>query len=83
LLQAGRFVVTTPVGGIPDIYEGHAGFGIMVAPDDPRAFADALEAGLKTVAANAVDQLAMRDHYARNFDMNAAHQGWVKALGLS
>jgi glycosyltransferase involved in cell wall biosynthesis len=82
LLQAGRFVVTTPVGGIPDIYEGHAGFGIMVAPDDVKAFVDALESALKKVAANAVDQTAMRDHYARNFDMHAAHEGWMKALDL-
>ena len=83
LLQAGRFVVTTPVGGIPDIYAGHGEFGAMVAPDDPRAFVEALEAGLRKVAANAVDQSAMRDHYARNFDMNAAHRGWMKALGLA
>jgi glycosyltransferase involved in cell wall biosynthesis len=82
LLQAGRFVVTTPVGGIPDIYEGHAEFGIMVAPDDRQAFVEALEAGLAKVAANGVDQSAMREHYHRNFDMNAAHLGWMRALRL-
>jgi len=82
LLQAGRFVVTSAVGGIPDIYEGHAEFGIMVAPDDRRAFVDALEAGLAKVAAQGVDQSAMREHYARNFDMDAAHRGWMRALRL-
>ena len=82
LLQAGRFVVTSPVGGIPDIYEGHPGFGVMVAPDDPQAFVDALQAGLAKVAANGVDQRAMREHYARNFDMSAAHRDWMGALRL-
>lgn len=82
LLQAGRFVVTSPVGGIPDIYEGHSDFGIMVPPDDKQAFVDALEAGLARVAANGVDPSAMREHYIRNFDMNAAHQGWMRALRL-
>jgi hypothetical protein len=43
---------------------------------------DALEAGLAKVAANGVDQSAMREHYARNFDMDAAHRGWMRALRL-
>jgi glycosyltransferase involved in cell wall biosynthesis len=82
LLQAGRFVVTSTVGGIPDIYDGHPDLGLMVSPGDKQAFVDALEAGLAKVAANSVDQAAMREHYTRNFDMNAAHQGWMRALRL-
>jgi glycosyltransferase involved in cell wall biosynthesis len=82
LLQAGRFVVTSPVGGIPDIYDGHSEFGIMAPPDDRGAFVDALEAGLARVAAQGVDQAAMREHYVRNFDMDAAHRGWMRALRL-
>ena len=55
---------------------------LLVAPDDRQAFVDALEAGLAKVAAHGVDQSAMREHYARNFDMDAAHRGWMRALRL-
>jgi hypothetical protein len=54
----------------------------MVSPDDRRAFVDALEAGLARVAANRIEQDAMRTHYTRNFDMEAAHRGWLRALRL-
>jgi glycosyltransferase involved in cell wall biosynthesis len=41
LLQAGRFVVTSPVGGIPDIYAGCPEIGTLVDAADPEAIAAA------------------------------------------
>jgi glycosyltransferase involved in cell wall biosynthesis len=82
LLQAGRYVVTSPVGGIPDIYEGRPDLGIMVDPDSSLEFVAALEASLRKVASGAVDQLAMRAHYEKNFNMAAAHRAWTRALGI-
>ena len=82
LLQAGRYVVTAPVGGIPDIYESRPDLGMMVDPGNPRAFVDALEEALQKVASNTVDQAAMRAHYEKYFNMAAAHRAWTRALGI-
>ena len=41
-MAAGKPVVASAVGGVPDILEG-GGIGIMVTPGDPRALAAALE----------------------------------------
>jgi glycosyltransferase involved in cell wall biosynthesis len=42
-MAAGRAVVSTNVGGIPDVIE-HGATGLLVPPEDPAAFADALDA---------------------------------------
>src|SRR5260221_7579864 len=83
LLQAGRYVVTSAVGGIPDIYEGRPDLGIMVDPDNVREFVAALDLALQKVASGAVDQEAMRAHYEKYFNMAAAHRAWKQALGLT
>jgi glycosyltransferase involved in cell wall biosynthesis len=80
LLQAGRYVVTSSVGGIPDIYEGHPGFGLMVNPEDPDDMVRGLQAALGKIASGEADSSGMRAHYDRNFNMAAAHRAWTRAL---
>jgi len=82
LLQAGRYVVTSPVGGIPDIYEGRRDLGLMIDPRRPDDFVAALEEALQKVASGQIDQGAMRAHYEKNFNMAAAHRAWLSALGM-
>jgi glycosyltransferase involved in cell wall biosynthesis len=82
LLQAGRYVVTAPVGGIPDIYEGRPDLGLMVAPDDPYRIAAAFEEGLRRVATGQVNQAALRAHYDKYFSMAPAHRAFMQALDL-
>src|SRR5262249_17649061 len=82
LLQAGRYVVTSPVGGIPDIYEGHRDIGLMVSPNDPREIADGLEEALRKVASGEIDPIAIRTRYDEEFNMAAAHRDWRRALDL-
>lgn len=81
LLQAGRYVVTSPVGGIPDLYADHPEYGMMVEPHDPRAIANALDDALERIRTGRVDQIGMRKYYERNFGMAAAHRAWLRALG--
>ena len=81
LLQAGRYVVTSPVGGIPDLYADHPEYGMMVEPHDPRAIANALDDALERIRTGRVDQTGMRAFYDRNFGMAAAHRAWLRALG--
>ncbi len=83
LLQAGRYVVASPVGGIPDIYDGHPEAGMLVNAEDPDRIADTLGGALRKVKAGKVDPTAIRERYHREFDMAAVHDDWVKALGTA
>jgi len=83
LLQAGRYVVTSPVGGIPDIYEGRPAIGELVPAGDPRNIADAFERALTRIAQGAVDPAAIRAVYEREFREPVAHRQWLDALDLA
>jgi glycosyltransferase involved in cell wall biosynthesis len=80
LLQAGRYVVASPVGGIPDIYDGHPEAGLLVGADDPAAIAGTLRTALRKIQANDVDPAAIRTRYHEEFDVTAAHDDWLQAL---
>jgi glycosyltransferase involved in cell wall biosynthesis len=82
LLQAGRFVVTSPVGGIPDIYAGRPEIGELVPPDDPPLIADAFDRALGRIARGAIDPAAIRAVYEAEFREPVAHRQWLSALGL-
>ncbi len=82
LLQAGRYVVASPVGGIPDIYDGHPEAGLLVDPDDPQAIATALDNSLTRIAAGHIDPRDIRARYQSEFDLQTAHAGWQSALSL-
>jgi glycosyltransferase involved in cell wall biosynthesis len=80
LLQAGRYVVASPVGGIPDIYEGHPEAGILVDPDDPAAITRGLETAIMRLRESVVDPTSIRRRYAEEFDIHAAHKDWQSAM---
>jgi glycosyltransferase involved in cell wall biosynthesis len=80
LLQAGRYVVAAPVGGIPDIYEGHPEAGLLVDPDDPGAIASALRTAITKVKQGTVDPATVRQRYVGEFDLGTAHMEWQHAL---
>lgn len=82
LLQAGRFVVTSPVGGIPDVYAGRPEIGDLVAPGDPALIADAFERALARLAAGAIDGARIRAVYEAEFHEDVAHRQWLAALRL-
>jgi glycosyltransferase involved in cell wall biosynthesis len=83
LLQAGRYVVTSPVGGIPDIYEGRPGIGELVPHDDPAMIADAFDRALNQISRGAIDPAAIRAVYDQEFCEPVAHLQWLDALDLS
>ncbi|MCS3685486.1 glycosyltransferase [Salinibacter ruber] len=80
LLQAGRYVVASPVGGIPDIYEGHPEAGLLVEPDDPSAISDTLETSIERLRSDQIEPEAIRNRYLDEFDMAAAHADWKTTL---
>lgn len=83
LLQAGRFVVTSPVGGIPDIYEGRPEIGTLVPAADPAAIAAALEVAVERLLAGTIDPASIRSVYESHFTNDVAHRQWLQALGLA
>ena len=83
LLQAGRYVVAAPVGGIPDLYAGHPEAGLLVDPDDPGAIGNAIQEALQQIAAGNVNPRTVRSRYAGSFDLEVAHYQWTDALELS
>jgi glycosyltransferase involved in cell wall biosynthesis len=83
LLQAGRFVVASPVGGIPDIYDGYPEVGLLVSPDSPNEIAVAIEKAIEKAGAGGIDELAIRSRYHESFDITAAAAAWMRALQLT
>lgn len=83
LLQAGRFVVTSPVGGIPDIYGGRPDIGDLVPANSPAMIADALAQGLARIVAGEIDPEAIRAVYDEEFSDSIAQRQWLSALDLA
>jgi glycosyltransferase involved in cell wall biosynthesis len=80
LLQAGRFVVASAVGGIPDIYEEFPEAGLLIEETTKSSIRRILKQALQKVREKQVSPEAIRGRYENTFDMKAAHRDWIKAL---
>lgn len=82
-MAAGRPVVATRVGGIPDLVE-HENTGLLVSPGDPAALAAAVESLLKNPARAAECGAAARERWKRYFSpepfFNATAKVYHEAL---
>jgi glycosyltransferase involved in cell wall biosynthesis len=83
LLQAGRYCVAAPVGGIPDIYNGHPEAGRLVDAGSPEPIAEALLDTVDRVRRGGIDVDRVRARYFDGLDMEAAHEDWMRALQLT
>lgn len=82
LLQAGRFVVTSPVGGIPDIYNGRPEIGTMVPASDIEAIALALDDAISRIIVGNIEPGRIRSVYEMHFSEAVAHAQWLEAVAL-
>jgi glycosyltransferase involved in cell wall biosynthesis len=80
LLQAGRYVVASPVGGIPDIYAGRPEAGLLVNPNEVSAITNALRKATRNVESGDINPSEIRARYHEEFDMKKAHRSWKGAL---
>jgi glycosyltransferase involved in cell wall biosynthesis len=81
LMQAGRYVVASDVGGIPDLYDGHSDAGLLIRDqEEPSEIAAALREGLRRVKEGEVESEEIRKRYDNEFDMEAAHADWNSVL---
>ncbi|MGB3797322.1 MAG: glycosyltransferase family 4 protein [Alteraurantiacibacter sp.] len=82
LMQAGRYVVASPVGGIPDLYEGHREAGALVDFQSPADIASALEQAARLIEQGGIDVKQIRRRYLDEFTGDHAHRQFLDALGL-
>jgi glycosyltransferase involved in cell wall biosynthesis len=76
LVQAGRLVVASSVGGIPDLYDGHPEAGILVDPNSVESIAVGLKKAVDRSRDGQIAPELIRDRYVGNFDMKSAHAEW-------
>jgi glycosyltransferase involved in cell wall biosynthesis len=81
LMQAGRFCVAAPVGGIPDLYKGFPEVGLLVSPDNLSELSQGMLTALERVANGAISGDTIRDRYFDGFDMASAHRAWSSIFG--
>lgn len=80
LLQAGRYVVASRVGGIPDIYEGRPEIGTLVSDQSEASIYRGLRNAIDQVQEGNVDPVRIRERYHEEFDMDAAHSSWTDVI---
>jgi len=82
-MQAGRFVLASAVGGIPDLYADHPEAGMLLNSQDSFTIAKGLRAIIEKLERGDVTTNGPRSVYDAGFAMNRAHDAWSEALGLS
>lgn len=80
IMQAGRFCVASPVGGIPDLYEGFPDIGLLVSPDNLSELSQGIIKALEQVASGLVSAEKIRDRYFDGFDIKSAHKAWESVI---
>lgn len=80
LLQAGRYVVASRVGGIPDIYENHPDVGHLIDGKGEESIFRALKEALQRVQRGQVDPAVVRNRYQGEFDMETVHSSWEQVI---
>jgi glycosyltransferase involved in cell wall biosynthesis len=82
-MQAGRFCIAAPVGGIPDLYQGFPEVGLLVSPDNPSELSQGMLTALERVASELISGETIRDRYFDGFDMASAHQAWTSVIKVN
>lgn len=86
MLQAGRYCITSRVGGIPDLYEGHPEAGTMIEPgqlNDRIVTERALRDTIRLAAEGRLHPNTIRECYDGRFDIESVHAAWLAALGMN
>jgi glycosyltransferase involved in cell wall biosynthesis len=82
-MQAGRYVLATRVGGIPDLYEGHPEAGHLIEGCTAGEICEGLEDVRHALSAGRISIHGPRSRYVVGFTMRHAHEAFLHALSLS
>jgi len=81
-MQAGRYVLATRVGGIPDLYEGHPEAGHLIEGCGVDEILGGLEEVRRRLAVGSISIQGPRGRYDGGFTMHHAHAAFLQALSL-
>jgi len=81
-MQAGRYVLATRVGGIPDLYEGHPEAGHLIEGCGVDEIFGGLEEVQRRLAVGSISIHGPRSRYNAGFTMQHAHAAFLRALSL-
>jgi len=82
-MQAGRYVLATRVGGIPDLYEGYPEAGHLIEGRGVDEILRGLEEVRRRLAAGYIAIRGPRSRYDAGFTMRHAHEAFVNALKMA
>lgn len=80
--QAGRYVLATRVGGIPDLYDGHPEAGHLIEGCGVDQIFEGLDEVRRRLAAGRITIDGPRAQYDGGFTIRHAHAAFLKALDL-
>ena len=81
-MQAGRYVLASAVGGIPDLYADHPEAGTLLDSRDAAAIAGGIRAVVRKLELGEVRPEGPRAVYDEGFNLERAHLSWKHALAL-
>lgn len=81
-MQAGRYVLATGVGGIPDLYKGHPEAGHLIESCEVDEILRGLEEVRRRLVAGRISIEGPRAQYESGFAMRHAHAAFLRALSL-
>lgn len=79
-MQAGRYVLASAVGGIPDLYASHPEAGLLLPDREVGTIADGIRAVVSKLERGEVLPENPRSVYDGGFSMDCAHRAWTAAL---
>jgi len=79
-MQAGRYVLATRVGGIPDLYEGHPEAGHLIESCGADEILEGLEKVRRRLVAGRITIQGPRAQYNSGFTIQHAHAAFLQAL---
>jgi len=79
-MQAGRYVLASPVGGIPDLYEGHPEAGILLSSLDSEGIAEGIRITAEKFVKGEISITGPRSIYDASYSMQRASAAWHRAL---
>lgn len=81
-MQAGRYVLASAVGGIPDLYAAHPEAGLLLPDRKVSTIADGIRSVVSMLERGEVRPENPRSVYDGGFDMSLAHSAWENALDI-
>jgi len=82
-MQAGRYVLASAVGGIPDLFKDHPEAGQLLTSSDSNGIAEGIRTITGKLELGEINTAGPRSVYDAGFAIRPAHKAWLNALEIS